>query len=201
VPPLSLQEFLFRLFALLVVAAAHGFAVAAIARLLGDRGPGYDGRLTLNPFAHLDLLGALGLLIYQLGWTKPVIIDPTQLRGARWGLVIVALGGLIGVLLLALAFWHARRPVFLISDSAVLVSLLGEVADMALWFAPLNMLPIPPLACGLLLQAATPKLHRVLSANWILLALLLAITFVSGLPGEVLQPAHDYLREALGLSV
>jgi hypothetical protein len=75
----TLQQFVLRLLAMVFVAAIHGFAVAGTACALGDPGPRYDGRLTANPFTHLDLLGTLAG-VFSLGWIRPIAIDPALLR-------------------------------------------------------------------------------------------------------------------------
>ncbi len=195
---LSLQQVLFRLVAALVAIGAHGFAVAGLARLLGDRGPQHDERMTINPFSHLEALGGLGLLLYQLGWIKPVDIDPAQLRGQRWGLVAVALGALVCTLLVAVLIWRLRRLAFLLSNSPILFALMNDVVDTLVWFAVFNIFPIPPLTGGYLVQAAAPDLYRTISVRWIVPALLLAVLVVTGIAPDFLRPVHDLVRRGLG---
>ena len=78
--------------------------------LLGDPGPRYDGRLTANPFVHLDLFGSLALLLFGLGWSKPVAIDRKLLRGGRAGLLPPVLVAFAGLLLAAVALRLATAP-------------------------------------------------------------------------------------------
>ena len=73
---LSLQQYVLRLCAILVIAPVHGAAIAATARALGDQGPQHDGRLTLNPLVHLDILGTISGVLFAIGWIKPIAIDP-----------------------------------------------------------------------------------------------------------------------------
>ena len=58
----------------------------ATAVALGDPGPRHDGRLTFNPFAHLDILGGISAVLFSVGWIKPIAIDPAELRPGRAGL-------------------------------------------------------------------------------------------------------------------
>ena len=80
---LTLNQLVLRLVAMVAIAAVHGLAVAGAAVALGDPGPRHDGRFTLNPLAHLDLLGATSGVLFSVGWIKPVAIDPALLRIGR----------------------------------------------------------------------------------------------------------------------
>ena len=66
--------------------SAHGFA----ATKLGDPTPRYQGRLTLNPFAHIDYVGALCIILFGVGWAKPVQINPRNFRNSKVGMAITA---------------------------------------------------------------------------------------------------------------
>ena len=86
---------------------SHGYA----AYMLGDKTAAYEGRLTLNPFKHLDFVGSVlvPLLTYAsggfiLGWAKPVPFNPYNLRSARWGEAIVAAAGPLSNICLAVLF-------------------------------------------------------------------------------------------------
>src|SRR5690606_22810216 len=89
--------------------ATHGLFVALFARLLGDRGPGYDGHLTLNPMIHGDLVGALALVVSPFGWIRLPRLDAGAIRGGAWGVVAVILLSLAATLALA-ALLLALRP-------------------------------------------------------------------------------------------
>jgi Zn-dependent protease len=84
---------------LVIAFTVHEFAHAWTADRLGDNTPRQNGRLTLNPLVHLDLLGTLMLLFAGFGWAKPVPINPMALR--RRGVMLVAAAGPLSNLLLA----------------------------------------------------------------------------------------------------
>jgi Zn-dependent protease len=84
---------------LVIAFTVHEFAHAWTADRLGDSTPRLNGRLTLNPLVHLDLLGTLMLLFAGFGWAKPVPINPMALR--RRGVMLVAAAGPLSNLLLA----------------------------------------------------------------------------------------------------
>jgi len=80
----------------------HEFAHAWTAVELGDDTPRLNGRLSLNPLAHLDPIGALLLLVAGFGWAKPVPINPYNFRNARLGTVLVSAAGPFANFILAL---------------------------------------------------------------------------------------------------
>ena len=87
--------------AALMAISIHEFAHGAAADYLGDPTPRLSGRLTLNPLAHLDPLGALMLVFFRFGWAKPVMINPRYFRDSRRGMMYVALAGPLANITLA----------------------------------------------------------------------------------------------------
>ncbi|HXA26387.1 MAG TPA: site-2 protease family protein, partial [Acetobacteraceae bacterium] len=77
---LTLQQVVLRIGAVLLIASVHGFAVAATACAMGDAGPRYDGRLGLSPLRHVDPIGGLLVVLFTVGWIRPVAVDPGGLR-------------------------------------------------------------------------------------------------------------------------
>lgn len=87
------------LFALTVHELSHGY----FALMLGDPTARDQGRLTLNPLSHLDLLGTLAFFIMKIGWAKPVPVNPAYFRNPRRDMIWVALAGPGANILLAIA--------------------------------------------------------------------------------------------------
>lgn len=99
---LDLPTLLTRIFVLVTAFSVHEFAHAWVANSFGDRTPAMYGRLTLNPAAHLDVMGSLMLLLAGFGWAKPVPVNPHALRRASpAALMWVSLAGPLSNLLLA----------------------------------------------------------------------------------------------------
>lgn len=197
---LTLQQLLFRLLALLLVAAVHGWTLAAAAGLMGDDGPRHDGRRTLDPFAHLSLLGSLCGVLFGLGWIKPLVLDHDRLRAGRKGSAIVALAGLAAVLGLAAAAPLLRQPVLLAASGNLplqAVVLLETVGSLALGFTLLNLVPLPPLTGAHILAALAPGLERRLRRLEKALAPALAILLASGLASSLLSPVLRPLARLL----
>lgn len=194
---LTLQTIGFRVAALLIISAVHGVALAGTAVLLGDRGPKYDGRLTVLPTRHVDGIGGLALILFGLGWPKAVAVDAGALRMGRPGIAVVVLAGVLSLLALAVVLRFLLVPALTtLPDSAALATaaFLRACADLSIWVALLSLVPVPPLAAGLLLPAFGMNVPG--KAGWFLAALVLAAV-ASGLAAQVLGPAHTFLATRL----
>ena len=169
------------LFAMVLHEYAHGW----IAEKCGDSTAKREGRLTLNPLAHIDPFGTVILPLiclmlpgsFLFGWAKPVPIDPRNMRQPRRDMALTAAAGPGMNLLLAvasallLALLLTFEPTLSIrktaeadaSSSLLATMLLGPIALMALYsvminvfFALFNLLPIPPLDGGRILTSLLP---------------------------------------------
>jgi Zn-dependent protease len=200
---LSLHQLIIRLGAALILIAINGFALAGIARVLGDRGPQYDERLTLNPLNHFDVLGGLTMIFFQLGWIRPIAIDPSALRLGRIGLVLCVIASIAATLVVAVLLQTLRIPALAYLPSAIaptVIAILNEAPAMCIWFAVFNLLPAPPLTGAHFLVAARPDLARLLARYGLYFAIAWAALAVVGVPQHVLQPARDVLAGFLPAS-
>lgn len=142
----SLEQLLGGLIALLVGLTFHEFSHAAVADSLGDRRPRAMGRLTLNPIAHIDPIGALMLVVAGFGWAKPVMVNPAALRNGRTGLALVAAAGPLANTVVAVLAAVVFRVFDLAGFEIVFVlNVLFAVVVLNLVLALFNLLPIPPL--------------------------------------------------------
>jgi Zn-dependent protease len=192
----SLQQLVLRLCALLFIVGVHGLAVAGTAVALGDPGPRQDGRLTFNPFAHLDILGGISGVLFSVGWIRPISIDPAELRYGRAGLVLIVVAGAAATLLSALALRLARPMVLpLLPDTAstVVFAFIETAGQLSLWFALSNLLPVPCLTGGHLVAAIMPQWRNVFWWSRPFAAVLLAILAATGLVTGLLAPAYGIL--------
>jgi len=141
-----------RIITLIIAFTLHEFAHAFTANSLGDDTPRMAGRLTLNPFAHLDLMGTLMLLMAGFGWAKPVPVNPYTLRRkSKAGLMLVSLAGPLTNLLLAVIAAIPLRfnlvPLDFISGRFLptLSQFLLEFIFINLSLFLFNLIPLAPL--------------------------------------------------------
>lgn len=127
---------------------AHGFA----SYKLGDPTPKAQGRVTLNPMAHIDPIGFVALLLCGFGWGKPVQIDTRYYKKPRRDEIIVGFAGVTMNLIIAVIFMLIFKLIFVISPTFLLSNLGGVVVDVIknvivinLVLMVFNLLPVPPL--------------------------------------------------------
>ncbi len=197
---LTLQRLLFGLLAYAVIAAVHGFVLAMAAAVLGDPGPGYDGRRTLSPLAHADALGGLGVAVFGYGWIKLVALDTALLRGRAWGALGVVAAGLAALVVLAVAAAALRRPLVAASSGSLTLSavaFLDLLARHSIGFALVNLLPLPPFTAGLVTMAALPRVAAAYRRAGLAFGLVAAGIVASGLADRVLLPLVGVLGHRL----
>jgi Zn-dependent protease len=197
---LSLHQLLIRAGACIIIVGIHGFALAAIACVMGDRGPQFDERLTLNPISHLDVLGAVTMILFQLGWIRPIAIDPAALRLGRLGLVVCICGSLAATLAAVVLLLGLRIPVLSFMPSAVVptvIATLNAAVEMCAWFVAFNLLPLPLLTGAHFLVAARPSLRPLLANYRIYAGVALAALILSGVVQPFVRPVRDALAYLL----
>ena len=149
---------------LLVAFPIHEFAHAFVAYRLGDDTAARQGRLTLNPLAHLDPLGSLLLLVSFIGWAKPVPVAPWRLRyGPRVGNALVAAAGPASNLLMAALVAVIWRLGLLRDVPPSLLQFVGIFMTINVSLALFNLIPLAPLdGSSVLLGVVGPELARML---------------------------------------
>jgi Zn-dependent protease len=175
------------LLGLVVGITLHEAAHATSAYLLGDDTAYRDGRVTLNPASHLDVLGSLMLLMAGFGWGRPTPVVPSKLRGGVFGPVAVALAGPVSnLLVVAVCAALYLVPVFRDPSGFLFILVVMVAFTNALLFV-FNLIPIPPLDGA---KVIFPFLPRALDGfvdfmnqygPFILLGLIL-VSFVTNLP-------------------
>lgn len=134
--------------AIVIAIGIHEFSHALVAKLQGDSTAELEGRVTLNPLAHLDPFGFIVLVLFGFGWGKPVPFNPYNLKARRWGPAIVSLAGpamnVLGLIVFGVILAFLSRTTTLPSDN-LLVIFLELLIRFNIVLALFNLLPIPPL--------------------------------------------------------
>lgn len=144
------QPIYFILWALAIIVAStvHEFSHALSGRLQGDHTAEDAGRLTLNPIAHIDVMGFILLLLVGFGWAKPTPFNPYNLKFKRFGSAIVALAGPLSNLLIAVIIAIALRIVEVtlhLPSTNLMVVFFLFLVHINILLAVFNCIPIPPL--------------------------------------------------------
>jgi Zn-dependent protease len=166
-----------------ILTAPHEFAHAWVATKLGDDTPRLQGRVTLNPLAHVDWLGTAILPFITalmgagfLGWGKPVYTDANKLRGGLNGLALVALAGPSSNIVMAVILSIVARLTAGFAPAFSQFAVTG--VWLSLYLAIFNLIPIPPLdGSKLLLAMRVPMVIYQEIARFGFMALILAISY------------------------
>lgn len=149
---------------LLISFPVHESAHAYSAYRLGDPTAKRAGRLTLNPFKHLDLLGTICLVLFQFGWAKPVPVDPRNFKNPRAGMAATAVAGPFSNLILAFVSIIALRAFDIAAAYSIPAWLATILATFLMYLAVVNinlclfnLIPVPPLDGSNILQFFLPR--------------------------------------------
>ena len=149
-----LKSIIYTVPAILLAISAHEFAHGYVSYKLGDPTPKMDGRLTLNPFAQLDLWGTVCLILFRMGWAKPVRINTAYYKDKKKGTILVSLAG------------PAMNYIMAFVSMLIYGLFYKAGSSFGIWFYYLavinvglgtfNLIPIPPLDGSNVLQELFP---------------------------------------------
>ncbi|MCK9526643.1 MAG: site-2 protease family protein [Limnochordia bacterium] len=158
---MNFEQIILAVPAILLAISVHEYGHAFVAHKLGDPTPKYQGRLSLNPLVHLDPLGTIMLLLFRVGWARPVMINSQYFKNKRQGTILVSLAGPLSNLITAWIFYNLVS----IFGDYMLGSGTGQTlflfliinVQMNLGLAAFNLIPIPPLDGSHILAGLLPR--------------------------------------------
>lgn len=213
----SILQLLIKAIVLFTAIPVHECCHALAADKLGDSTPRNQGRLTLNPFAHLTLWGSLMLVFAGFGWGKPVMVDPRNFKNPKRDNAIVALAGPVSNFVMAyLSMIVYKILLYTLPDNdtayyAALVFYLASIINISL--GVFNFLPIPPLDGSKIFGAILPdKAYFTVMRyeKYIIIALIVLLytglldvplSFLQGIVGNVLNFLTGWVDAIYGQSV
>ncbi|MDD4665691.1 MAG: site-2 protease family protein [Clostridia bacterium] len=196
---MNLQGMIISLPAILLALSVHEFAHGYVAYKLGDPTPKYQGRLTLNPLAHLDPMGTLMLIIARFGWAKPVMVNPSNFRGNKEkGMLLVALAGPLSNVLVALigGILYNLLVKFQVQEFWVLLVFYLIIIDVSL--AVFNLIPVPPLDGSKILAGLLPSnqqylVYKLETYGPFILILLLITNVIGMILGPLVNALFNFI--------
>jgi Zn-dependent protease len=203
------QVFVSILIAFVISIAIHEFAHAYMATLLGDPTPREQGRVTLNPIAHLDPIGFLFLVFvaltgFGLGWGKPVQFNPYRMRWGKHGVALVAAAGPISNVILALVLAIPQRlfATGFTNLPPYAQTFVNTLITLNLALAAFNLIPLPPLdglkiLTGILPDFWYPVLAPLDRYGFLLLFLIIFFAPLQPILFNISAPVYDALTHLI----
>lgn len=144
---------------ILIASTIHEYAHGWMAFKLGDATAKAEGRLTLNPIPHIDPVGALCMIFFRFGWSKPVPINEYNFRNREQGTALTALAGPLSNIVVAI-ICGGINLLFKLDSESILGTFLLTFTMINLALAFFNLLPVPPLDGHKIIRAILPKRIR-----------------------------------------
>ena len=187
--------------ALLIAITFHEFAHAFAADKLGDDTPRSQGRLTLNPLAHLDPIGLVLLLFCRFGWGRPVEINPrnfVRTMPMKRGSAIVAAAGPVMNFLLAIAFTIITKVLTNFSINIYVLEALVLCIIYNISLGVFNLIPLPPLDGSKILVTFLPDKARVwYQSHEMMLYIIFIVLWMTSIMSYIISPVVEWLYSLL----
>lgn len=192
--------------AIIIGLSLHEYAHAKVAYKLGDPTPKMQGRVSINPLAHIDWVGFASLIFVGFGWGRPVEINPANFKNRRRDELLVSLAGVVMNLIIAVIFSFVAKILLAVLGYSFLSGTFGnilwtmviDIVIINLALMIFNLIPCPPLdgfsVITEIFNLKTTELYWRLYqyGNWILIALI-----IFGVTKKILSPCLNFLYSLL----
>ena len=206
--PMELLALLLTLPGVIIAITFHEFAHAYVADKLGDDTPRRQGRITLNPLAHIDPVGFFMLIFVHFGWGKPVEINPTNFNRKRSMAkqeMLVALAGplmniIIALILTIILFAiNTFAPSFTITMTGLIISLVLQMAiSVNIGLGIFNLIPLTPLDGSKIFINILPyKAKTWFQDNIQIFYIIFVVLWVTNLMGYIISPVISVVSKGI----
>jgi len=180
----------------------HEFAHAWMADRLGDKTPRIQGRLTLNPLSHIDPFGLVLLLFANIGWGKPVEINPNNFNSNKSRStceMLVALAGPVMNFILAFLFMIIYYALYIYTNVSWLTLLIvSAIISVNIGLGVFNLIPIPPLDGSKIFSKILPyKVQEWLDNNMQTIYIVFLVLWVTGVLSYLVAPVISVISDGL----
>lgn len=174
----------------IIATPIHESAHALVAKWLGDDTAAMQGRISLNPIVHFDLIGTISLLLLGIGWAKPVPVNTYRCRKVKYqktAMALIAAAGPISNVLMALVFMIIFKLVLLLAPATQVTYYAAMVIDMVveinLMLGVFNLLPIPPFDGSRIFLAFLPSKYYfgIMKYEQIIMYIVMVLLFTGAL--------------------
>lgn len=190
----------------LIALTGHEFAHGWVSGKLGDPTPEREGRMTLNPFAHLDITGTILMILTGFGWAKPVHVDPRYYKNQKRGMALTAIAGPMANLIMAFIGLLIYAAVFVVcyklNVGTTIVKTVGGLAYIFafknLCFMVFNIIPIPPLDGAKVLGMFLPNraYYKMLQYERYAMLIIMVLS-LSGAFGSIIGTGVDLVMNGI----
>ena len=196
----ALLGLLYTIPGVLIAITFHEFAHAKVADMLGDDTPRREGRISLNPLAHIDPIGFTMLLFAGFGWGKPVNVNPRNYNRditVEKADAIVSIAGPAMNMILAIGFTVIYFIIYKFWGTLVLTNrILGIIMQMIMYTITINiglgifnLIPLPPLDGSKVIKPLLPyNAKRWFEDNERIFYIIFVILWITGIAGTIISP-------------
>ncbi len=208
-PNLSLYSILIHIPGILIGLSFHEFAHAFMSDRMGDPTPRSQGRLTLSPIPHIDIIGFLLILIAGFGWAKPVQVNPRYYKNPKRDDILVSIAGPITNLIVAFVFTILLKILYIYALSGSIsydnIKILGILEDIFRYAISINiilflfnLIPLPPLdGFHVLSNLVSSRYYKLLHYLEQYSTIILIIIIVTPAISFVLGPPYSFINDSL----